>query len=103
MILENKEQFETTLKDSKTTIVDFFATWCGPCRMLAPIFGEVGNEKASEANFLKVNVDDFDDLAAKYNVSSIPTIIVFKNGEEVHRVSGFQDKAKLINLVDSYK
>ncbi len=73
-----------------TAVVDFYATWCGPCKMFGPIFEEVSHEK--DMNFIKLNVDDYSDIARKYGVMSIPTIILFKDGVEVKRITGFMSK-----------
>lgn len=100
MILENREIFDKKIQENKLTIVDFFANWCGPCKMLAPIFEEVSKEYENEANWIKVDVDNFEELSVEYQIVSIPTIIVFKSGQPIHRVSGFQDKTKLIDLLN---
>lgn len=81
------EDFDNEIKNE--VIVDFYADWCGPCKMLAPILEE------SDFNVLKVNVDDFRDLAIKYGIMSIPTLIKFKDGEEVKKVIGFKTKEEL--------
>ena len=73
-----------------TAVVDFYATWCGPCKMFGPIFEEVSNEK--DMNFIKLNVDDYSDIAREYGVMLIPTIILFKDGVEVKRITGFMSK-----------
>ena len=72
-------EFNNEVKDG-VVIVDFFADWCGPCKMLAPIFEEVGNEMEGKAKFIKVNVDEARDIADKFRISTIPTMIVLKNG-----------------------
>jgi len=81
-------------------IVDFWAPWCGPCKMMAPIFNEVSQKYPLKALFVKVNTEDHQNLGAKYNIRSIPTLIVYKNGNEVKRVSGALDPLKLSNLVN---
>lgn len=85
--LEKIEDFDKEI--SKDVIVDFYADWCGPCKMLGPVLEE------TNFNVLKVNVDDFQELAIKYGVMSIPTLIRFKNGEEVKKVIGFRTKEEL--------
>lgn len=85
--LEKIEDFEKEI--SGEVIVDFYADWCGPCKMLAPILEE------TSFNVLKVNVDDFQELAIKYGVMSIPTLIKFKDGEEVKKTIGFKTKEEL--------
>ena len=74
----------------KDTVVDFYATWCGPCKMFGPIFEEVANE--SDMNFVKLDVDRYSDIAREYGVMSIPTIILFSDGKEVKRYTGFMSK-----------
>ena len=86
-LLEKIEDFDKEI--SKDVIVDFYADWCGPCKMLGPVLEE------TNFNVLKVNVDDFQELAIKYGVMSIPTLIRFKNGEEVKKVIGFRTKEEL--------
>ncbi|MGP1455518.1 MAG: thioredoxin [Treponema sp.] len=94
-----KADFDTSISSKETALVDFWAPWCGPCKMLGPIFEEAEKEIGDKALLAKVNVDNEADLAAQYRVSSIPTIIVFKNGKEVSRSVGFIDKQKIISLV----
>ena len=92
----NKEEFEKEVLGSKETVlVDFYADWCGPCRMLAPVMEEV--EK--EYKVFKVNTDDEDELAATYGIMSIPCVIAFKDGKEINRSVGLVDKETIINLV----
>jgi thioredoxin 1 len=80
-----------------TAIVDFYADWCGPCQMMAPIFEEAASE-AKEAKFAKLNVDEARETAMKFGIMSIPTLIVFKDGKPVNQVAGVQDKDSLIRM-----
>lgn len=82
--------FSELIKQSKPTLVDFFATWCGPCKMQAPILEQVKSRIGDDANILKIDIDANQDVAVRYNVRSIPTLILFKNGEPVWRAVGLQ-------------
>ncbi len=88
---------EVTQYDGKV-LVDFWASWCPPCKMLAPVVDEVA-EELTEVKFCKVNVDEQQELAMKFKVASIPTLIVFENGEEKERSLGFIPKAAVVELV----
>ncbi|MEG0855364.1 MAG: thioredoxin [Terrisporobacter sp.] len=83
-------------------IVDFFATWCAPCKMLAPVFSALGEEVKDRAEFLKVDIDKSMELAQKFQVSTVPTVIIFKDGKEMDRLVGFIPKVNLKNKVESY-
>jgi thioredoxin 1 len=92
----NENNFEAEVVNSKTPVlVDFWATWCMPCRMLAPVVDEVAAEFAGRVKVVKVNVDNGQTLAAKFGVSSIPTLITLKNGQVVDRTVGVQPKATI--------
>ena len=82
--------FNEMINQSKPTLVDFFATWCGPCKMQAPILEQVKARVGDSANIVKVDIDTDRRLAATYNVRSVPTLILFKNGEPVWRTVGVQ-------------
>lgn len=81
-----------------TVVVDFYATWCNPCKMLAPVFEQVSNE-VEGVTFGKVNIDENMELTVKYNVTTVPTIVLLKDGVEVDRIVGFVPKEKLISMV----
>ena len=83
-----------------TVLVDFWAAWCGPCRMLAPTIEKLAEEYEGKAVVAKVNVDDNPTLAARYNIASIPTVLVFKNGEVAANSVGFVPKASLLALLE---
>lgn len=89
---------EEVLQSEKTVLVDFYADWCGPCKMLAPIMEEIANEN-EDIKVVKVNVDEAQDLAVKYDVMSIPTSVVIKNGQEVDRMVGLTGKETILNMV----
>ena len=90
----NSEKFNELLKGEKTVVCDFFADWCGPCKMLAPVMEKCSEKFADKAIFVKVNVDDCFDLAAKYGVMSIPLVGVFKGGEMKEKSVGFMPQSE---------
>ncbi len=89
---------EKVLNNTKTVLVDFYADWCGPCKMLAPMVEQISNE-VDHCDIYKLNVDDAPDIAARYGVMSIPTLIVFKGGAEAGRLVGVQSKGAILNLI----
>ncbi len=93
------ELFEQkVLNNPKTVVVDFYADWCGPCKMLAPMVEQISGE-VEGCEFFKLNVDDAPDIAARYGVMSIPTLIAFKGGETAGRLVGVQSKGAILNLI----
>lgn len=94
--------FEKLIGESKPILVDFFATWCGPCKMQAPILEEVKNAVGDKANVVKVDIDKNRNLATQYNVQSIPTLILFRNGEPVWRTVGLQQRETLVSKLNEY-
>lgn len=93
----NSENFEKeVLNSEKPVLVDFYADWCGPCNAMAPIVEELATELNEKAKVGKINVDENSDIAVEYNVMSIPTFIVFKNGKEEKRFVGVRDKEELL-------
>ncbi len=97
----NLENFDSTIAKG-IVLVDFWAPWCGPCRMLGPIIEEIGNN-ADGFVVGKLNVDDNPDIAEKYDVRSIPTIIIFNKGQIVHTSAGLMTKAALLQKIDIIK
>ena len=91
------ENFENEVINSKgVVLIDFYADWCGPCRMMAPVIDNIAEEVGEKVKVFKVNVDENQDLAIKYNVMSIPTIIIFKNGMPVKSFIGVTDKKEIL-------
>ncbi|MBQ1892762.1 MAG: thioredoxin [Clostridia bacterium] len=92
--------FDSVVMESdKPVLVDFWATWCGPCRMLGPVIAQIAEER-EDIKVCKVNVDDEPELARMFNVMSIPTVLVFKNGELKDRSVGFKPKQQILDLLD---
>ncbi|EOB9241316.1 thioredoxin [Staphylococcus aureus] len=88
--------------ESGVQLVDFWATWCGPCKMIAPVLEELAADYEGKADILKLDVDENPSTAAKYGVMSIPTLIVFKDGQPVDKVVGFQPKENLAEVLDKH-
>lgn len=100
----NDTNFDTeVLQSSEPVLVDFWAPWCGPCRQIAPLVEQLAGENAGSAKIFKLNVDDAPRAAQNYGVSSIPTLMVFKNGEVVDRFVGVQPKTRLQDAIDAAK
>ena len=93
--------FDELLVSEKLVIVDFWATWCGPCRMLSPLLDEVEAEMADKVEVVKVNVDDADEIAMRYRIMSIPTLLFFKNGQMVDRTVGAMPKSTLVDKINA--
>ena len=90
------------LNSEKITIVDFFADWCGPCRKLSPILEEVEQELSDKVKFTKINTDENLDLAKEYQISGIPTLMVFKDGQPVERMVGLMPKSSIITNIEKH-
>lgn len=93
---------EVVVNSDIPVIVDFWAPWCGPCKMMAPVFTKSATNYPLKTLFTKVNTENEQNLGARFNIRSIPTLVVFKNGKEVHRVSGALDETNLNKLVNSF-
>ena len=97
--IENKDEFLKEVKEG-VVLVDFFATWCGPCRMLSPILEEVDEEGKVNVNIIKVDVDRAKEIAVDHAIKVIPTLVLYKNGNLVKQVSGYLTKNKLIEFIE---
>ncbi len=97
-IVKSIEEYDAILLNNKGVFVDFYADWCGPCKMIAPLVEELAEEHPT-VKFIKVNVDDTPDIASRYGITSIPTIIVFKGGKPASQTTGFQPIESLEMLV----
>lgn len=98
-VVTSKNFENEVLKSEKPVLVDFWASWCGPCKMVSPLIDEL-SEEHSEYKFCKVNVDDESALATKFNVMSIPNLVVFKNGEMTKQSAGARPKEEILELFD---
>ena len=99
----NDASFEAEVEKSVgVTVVDFWATWCGPCRMIAPALDEIATELAGRVKIVKVDVDEAPDTAGKYGIRSIPCLVLYKNGQEADRIVGAQGKAQLKKWMEGH-
>ena len=97
-MLVTKQNYENeVLKSDKTVIVDFYADWCGPCKMIAPILEEIANE--NDVKLCKVNVDNDGELAMGFGIASVPTIFIYKNGEITSRIVGYRTKDEILKHI----
>lgn len=100
MKIVGNDEFKSEI-ESGVTVVDFFATWCGPCKMLAPVLEGLANEMEGKAKFIKVDIDQSLELANQFQISSVPTMMIFKNGEKVNQLIGFLPKEKIQEVINS--
>ena len=103
LTLNNQNFEQEVLKADKPVLVDFWAPWCGPCRMLGPTIDELADELDGSVLVGKVNVDEQSDIAARYGVMTIPTVILFKDGEEADRSVGFLPKQRFLDMIEKAK
>ena len=85
------EEFQEIINSQKICVVDFSATWCGPCRMMAPVLEDISDKYKNKFQFYQIDIDSAEDIAEKFNVTAVPTIIIFREGKEITRTSGYQD------------
>lgn len=102
MKVVNEKEFNDIIKSKKVVLVDFFATWCGPCRMLSPILEEVSEEANGEYEIVKVDVDESYDLAKKFGIMSVPTMIIFQDGVEAEKIIGLRSKDDIVEIIKTY-
>ena len=96
-------QFRGSVEENQgVVVVDFFATWCGPCKMLAPVFEQAGEEMKNDATFLKVDIDQSLELAQQFRISTVPTMMIFKDGKPVETLVGFMPKERIVQKVKSH-
>jgi len=99
----NSSEFQTeVLESSDIVLIDFFAEWCKPCKMLAPVVEELSKEMIGKAKVFKVDVDKSGDIAQNYSIMGVPTVMIFKNGEDVYKMAGFQPKEVLKSKLVQY-
>lgn len=101
MKIINNNEFKTEVLDKNFVVVDFYADWCGPCRMISPFLEEIQAEM--NINIVKINIDENPNIASQYDVMSIPTLMIFKNGEKVAVSVGAASKARIIDWIVSHK
>ncbi|MFQ5439918.1 MAG: thioredoxin [Nitrosopumilaceae archaeon] len=99
--IKSTQEFEQVLRSANPVFVDFWAEWCGPCRVVSPIVEDLSREYGDKIDFVKVNVDENNDLAQKFNVFSIPTLAIFKNGQIVSQKVGSGTKESFKTMIDS--
>ena len=94
-----KGKFDSLIHDDRPVIVDFHALWCSPCKMQSPILKEVANELGDRIKVIKIDVDQNSEIASRYNIQSVPTLIIFKNGKQIWKQSGVVSKNQLYNVL----
>ena len=99
--LINSSEFSGLLQEDKLLVVDFFATWCGPCKKLSPTLDEVSEELGEQVNIVKVDVDESEDLAMDYGIRSVPTVLFFKGGQQVDKFVGALPKSEIVAKIQA--
>lgn len=98
--ISGEEFKEQVLNSEKPVLIDFYADWCGPCRVMSPIVEDVAKEVSENVKVVKINVDEENELTMKYGISSIPTLVFIKNGEVVRNLVGIRDKDELVEFIN---
>jgi len=98
----NNDNFDSVTNQDKVTLVDFWAQWCPPCKMLSPIIDELASEQGEQYNICKVNVDESSDIAQRFSIMTIPTLLVFKKGELKEQLVGVKPKVQLLALLEKH-
>ncbi len=98
----NDQSFSTDVESTGTVLVDFWAPWCGPCKMIAPVLEEIDNEIGNKLTIAKLNVDDNQNSARKYGIMGIPTLLLFKDGRPVEKIVGYQPKDELMATINKH-
>lgn len=101
-VLNNSEFYNKIKNSDKLVVIDFFATWCGPCKMLTPIFESLSNEMSDKVDFGKIDIDRSLEVAQEFNIVSVPTMIIFKNGKMVEKMVGFTPKEQLKSKIQAH-
>ncbi len=101
MKIVNTEEFDALMKED-LVLVDFFATWCGPCKMLTPVLEELSEELKDKVTIVKVDVDESPDLAKRFGIMAVPTMILFKNGTQANAFQGYMAKPQLKQAIEQY-
>ena len=101
-VIANESNFEELINTDKPVLIDFWAQWCGPCRMIAPVIEQLAHELDGQVIIAKVDIDDNQELATKYGVRSIPTLMVFKNGQVVEKMVGVRPKEKIADHLTAH-
>lgn len=99
--LINSTDFPALVQDDKLLVVDFFATWCGPCKKLSPTLDEVSEEFGDRVNIVKVDVDESEDLAMTYGIRSVPTVLFFKKGQQIDKFVGALPKSEIVSKIEN--
>jgi thioredoxin 1 len=96
-----KGNFNTIINDHRPVVVDFHALWCGPCKAQSPILKDIATEMGDRIKVIKIDVDENPEIAGRYNIQSVPTLMIFRDGEIKYRQAGVHDKSRLIHLINN--